>query len=171
MSIDLVPVGKFVRLTKSQVQEIFAEPAPAPVKKALRRGLEQVGNGEFATIPEAIELRVGPGTFDQFLTAFDADDAGTEAGDGQREIAQAAEHVGNALAGPGLEQGHGTTDQQFVHPVIDLGEFRGREMQREAKFRQHVAKRRCVGRMEQMHGRRTFRLQIPDDAVGVCKSP
>jgi 23S rRNA pseudouridine2605 synthase len=45
LRIDLVPVGKFVRLTRHQVSEIFApEPTPPP-RKPLQRGRPNTGRG------------------------------------------------------------------------------------------------------------------------------
>jgi pseudouridine synthase len=39
LRVDLVPVGKFIRLNKHQVEEIFAPEPTAPVRKPLQRGL------------------------------------------------------------------------------------------------------------------------------------
>jgi len=80
-------------------------------RKAFRRGFKQIGDTVFAAIFQTVQNGVGPGAVHQFLAALNPDDGGAAAGDGQGEVAQAAEHIGNALAGLGLEQGHGAMDQ------------------------------------------------------------
>ena len=55
---------------------------------------------------------------------LNADNIGPRTGDGQGEIAKAAEHVSDSLAGRRIQKRHGAAEQYPVNGVVDLGEFR-----------------------------------------------
>ena len=59
--------------------------------------------------------------------ALDADDVRAAPGDRQREVAEAAEEIGDALAGLRIEQRHRAAHQHAVDRRVDLRELGGRE--------------------------------------------
>ena len=76
---------------------------------------------------------------DQFCAALDAQHLGAAAGDGQGEVAQPAEQVGDAFARSRLQETQRAADQRAVHGDIDLGEVGRLERHHQAEFGQAVA--------------------------------
>ena len=78
--------------------------------------------------------------------ALDADGGGAAARDRQREVADPAEEVGDALAGPRIEQHHRAAHEHPVDRRIDLRELGRRVGEREVEFGQRVGERRRAPR-------------------------
>ena len=68
-----------------------------------------------------------------------------DGGDGQAEVAKAAEKVGDAFAGLGLQQLYGAGNEQGVGGGVDLGEVTGAVGEGEGVFGQAVAELGAVG--------------------------
>jgi hypothetical protein len=74
--------------------------------------LEQVGDLELHGEP--IRGRVFPRAFHQLCAALETDHLGAARGDRQREVADAAEEIGDALARLRVEQAQRARDEQPV---------------------------------------------------------
>lgn len=72
-----------------------------------------------------VEAGVLAGELGELGLAFDADDLCAGSGDGEAEVAEAAEKVGDAFATLGLQQLHSAGNEQGVGGGIDLGEVAG----------------------------------------------
>ena len=126
-----------------RVEQDFVEIAPAG--DGVFGGLEEVGAVEAGVFGEVVEAGVLAGTFGECGRAFDADDLCAGGGDGQAEVAEAAEKVGDAFAGLGLQQLHGAGNEQGVGGGVDLGEVAGAVGEGEGVFGQAVAELGAVG--------------------------
>ena len=67
--------------------------------------------------------------------------AGASPGDWQGEVAQAAEEIGNRLAGPRVEQADGATHQHRIDVAVHLGEVGRQKTDRHIEFGHSV--RQC----------------------------
>ena len=72
---------------------------------------------------EAVHVGVFSRPLDQCLAPFNANDLRATMGDGQGEVAKAAEHIGNAFARLCRQQAHGLGDQRMVNGGINLREL------------------------------------------------
>ena len=125
------PLDELDRALARGVDEHFLEGA--------ERGdalLEEVGDLELRD--HGVGGGILAGALDQLAAAFEADHLRAAPGEGQREVAQAAEEVGDALAGRRIEQPHGARHQDPVHAMVDLGEIGGAESDAHAELRQVV---------------------------------
>jgi len=120
-----------------RVEQDFIEIAPAG--DGVFGGLEEVGTVEAGAFGEVVEAGVLAGTFGERGRAFDADDLCAGGSDGEAEVAEAAEKVGDAFAGLGLQQLHGAGNEQGVGGGVDLGEVAGAVGEGEGVFGQVVA--------------------------------
>src|SRR6185369_2496646 len=92
---------------------------PRPWGIALVDG--QVGDVEFRIL-HIVATGVGFSAPDQSSLALDADDGGDMPCDWQREIAEAAEQVEDAIARLWIEQTQGLLDHAQVHAAVHLDE-------------------------------------------------
>ena len=111
---------------------------PVQRQQVVRCQLEQVARAEADLVREPVVARILQRTRSQRRAPFDAQDFPRAGGNGQREIAQAAEQVGDALVGLRVEQGHGARYQRAVDLMVDLGEVGRLERHLDAEFRQVV---------------------------------
>ena len=118
---------------------------------------------EAGAFGEVVEAGVLAGTFGERGRAFDADDLCAGGGDGEAEVAETAEKVGDAFAGLGLQQLHGAGNEQGVGGGVDLGEIAGAVGEGEGVFGQAVAELGAVG--QEGLGGLVWGLQ-PDVPVG-----
>ena len=118
---------------------------------------------------QAVELRVRFRPGDERLASLDPDHAGAAARDRQREIAQPAEEVGDALAGLRVEQLQRAAHEHAVDRGVDLREIRRREGHRDVEFGQRVGERRRR-RMEGDDGLGSARLQPELDRCASAKA-
>lgn len=100
---------------------------------------------EVGAFGELVEAGVLAGALGERGRAFDADDLCADGGDGQAEVAKAAEKVGDAFAGLGLQQLYGAGNEQGVGGGVDLGEVAGAVGEGEGVFGQAVAELGAVG--------------------------
>ena len=101
--------------------------------------------------------------------AFDAEHLRAAARYRQREVAQSAKEIRDALARLRIEQAHGVANHHAIQRAVHLGEFAGRERHGDAEFRQAVGKLRRVQRMEWNKSIRPAGLQPELDLVFVCE--
>ncbi len=86
--------------TAWRVEQDFVEIAPAG--DGVFGGLEEVGAVELSAFGEVVEAGVLAGALGERRRAFDADDLCAGGGDGEAEVAETAEKVGDAFAALGL---------------------------------------------------------------------
>ena len=103
-----------------RVKQDFIEIAPAG--NGVFGGLEEVGALELGAVVEVVEAGVLAGTLGERGRAFDADHLCAGGGNGEAEVAEAAEKVGDAFAGLWLQQLYGAGNEQGVGGGVDLGE-------------------------------------------------
>lgn len=120
-----------------RIEQDFVEIAPAG--DGVFGGLEEVGAVELGAFGEVVEAGVLAGTLGERGRAFDADDLCAGGGDGEAEVAETAEKVGDAFAALGPQQLHGAGNEQGVGGGVDLGEVAGAVGEGEGVFGQAVA--------------------------------
>src|SRR5207249_3795256 len=113
---------------------------------------------------EAVRYRVLPRALDELRAALEADDRGTAARNRQREIAEAAEEVRDALAGLRIEQLDGACHQLPVTGVVDLREIGRPKAQAHAEVGKRIVEL-ALARLEGLRGLGTPGLEPEMDAV------
>ena len=106
--------------------------------KSRFRHREQIHRGKPGVAGQAVQFRILSGARHQRVAALDAQHLCAAARDGQREIPQSAEKIGDAFARLRIEQAHRPADHHPVHRAVHLGKFARRERHGDAELRQDV---------------------------------
>ena len=136
---------------------------------ALRGGLEQVGDAKFRVAVQPVQCRVGLRLRHQRSSTLDADHLRAAPGDRQGEVAQAAEHVGDALVLFRRQERHRAAHQHAVDAVVDLGEIQRRKAQFDGELGQGIGQRRRALGMKQRERGRPARLQVQRQTMPLGK--
>src|SRR5580765_3058964 len=113
---------------------------------------------DFELHREPVQRRVLPRTLDEVDAALEPDYLGAARGEGQGEIPEAAEEIGDALAGLRVEQAHGARYEYPVDAVVHLGEVGRPEGEPQPEFGQPVVKL-AFARVERVRAFRPARLK------------
>ena len=158
-----------IKLTREYKDELSSSEPPQPGEpvtiEPIDVHLEEAGHRR-----QAVRIGIRGRASHQFRAPLEAHRAGAAPRDRQREVADSAEHVGDALARLRVEQRERAPHQDPVHRVVDLREVGGAEADLEVELGQRVIKvrRALIGHRA---GRlRPARLKVNPDAM-VAREP
>ena len=123
--------GRARRAFARRIDQVFVEAAVVP-----EVGPEQVRDLELRH--QAVRGGVLPRALDQQRAALEADHLRAARGDRQREVADAAEEIRDALARLRIEQPQRARNEHAVHRRVHLREIGGLERDLQAEFGQRV---------------------------------
>ena len=123
--------------------------------------LEQVQRGEAGACRQSVARGGLEGAVGQHLAAFHAHRLAALGRQRQREIAQTAEQVGDAVGGLHFQQGQRARHHRTVDRVVDLREIGGTVRHAQAEFRHGVGQCVGIGRLQRVHGVRPLGLEPP----------
>ena len=158
---------QFNRALARRIDEHLVEMAQCG--QGLRRRVEKVGNPIVDLSVQPILCGILRRPTHQLYAAFDTDHVGTRPGDRQGEITQATKHVGNALAGPRVEQGHGASYQDAIDRMVDLSKFGWRKIVFDIVIGQAIRQTTFIQGVKPIGRGRALGLQIENDSVSIGK--